>query len=107
MTNARLLRCCIFCDDCRALDKPKIKIDKEFHMLKLHFAPQSRAGRILWLLEELQLPYELNAMAFHPKDLKSDEHRRGIRLGVLQFRPTAMYRFMSLVPSWSMYWPDI
>ena len=50
-------------------------------MLKLHFAPQSRAGRILWLLEELALPYELNAMAFHPKDLKSDEHRNRHPLG--------------------------
>ena len=29
-------------------------------MLKLHHAPNSRAGRIVWLLEELQLPYELN-----------------------------------------------
>ena len=44
-------------------------------MLKLHFAPNSRAERILWLLEELELPYELNEMAFHPSDLKSDEHR--------------------------------
>ena len=43
-------------------------------MLKLHFAPNSRAGRIVWLLEELELPYELNRMDFHPKDLKSDEH---------------------------------
>ena len=50
-------------------------------MLKLHFAPNSRAGRILWLLEELELPYELNAMAFHPKDLKSDEHRSRHPLG--------------------------
>ena len=41
-------------------------------MLKLHFAPNSRAGRIVWLLEELELPYEINKMAFHPKDLKSD-----------------------------------
>ena len=39
-------------------------------MLKLHFAPNSRAGRILWLLEELELPYELNKMAFSPTDLK-------------------------------------
>ncbi len=44
-------------------------------MLKLHFAPNSRAGRIVWLLEELGLEYEINKMAFHPKDLKSDEHR--------------------------------
>ncbi|MBA24530.1 MAG: glutathione S-transferase, partial [Rhodobacteraceae bacterium] len=50
-------------------------------MLKLHFAPNSRAERILWLLEELELPYELNEMAFHPNDLKSDEHRARHPLG--------------------------
>ncbi|MDA0338301.1 MAG: glutathione S-transferase family protein [Proteobacteria bacterium] len=50
-------------------------------MIKLHFAPNSRAGRIVWLLEELGLPYELNKMAFHPKDLKSDEHRARHPLG--------------------------
>ena len=50
-------------------------------MLKLHFAPNSRAGRVLWLLEELGLPYELNNMAFHPKDLKSEEHRARHPLG--------------------------
>lgn len=50
-------------------------------MLKLHFAPNSRAGRIVWLLEELGLPYEINKMAFHPKDLKSDEHRARHPLG--------------------------
>ena len=50
-------------------------------MLTLHFAPNSRAGRIVWLLEELDLPYELNRMDFHPKDLKSDEHRARHPLG--------------------------
>lgn len=50
-------------------------------MLTLHFAPNSRAGRIVWLLEELGLPYELNKMAFHPKDLKSDAHRARHPLG--------------------------
>mgnify|MGYP005838226419 CR=1 FL=1 len=50
-------------------------------MLKLHFAPNSRAQRSLWLLEELGLPYELNKMAFHPKDLKSDDHRARHPLG--------------------------
>lgn len=50
-------------------------------MLKLHFAPNSRAGRIAWLLEELNLPYELNRMDFHPKALKSDEHRARHPLG--------------------------
>ena len=50
-------------------------------MLTLHFAPNSRAGRILWLLEELELPYELNRMDFSPQDLKSDEHRARHPLG--------------------------
>ena len=50
-------------------------------MLKLHHAPNSRSGRILWLLEELQLLYELNRMDFHPKALKSDEHRARHPLG--------------------------
>jgi glutathione S-transferase len=50
-------------------------------MLKLHFAPNSRAGRIVWLLEELGLDYEVNRMDFHPKDLKSDEHRERHPLG--------------------------
>lgn len=49
--------------------------------LKLHYAPNSRASRISWLLEELELPYELNRMDFHPKDLKSDEHRKRHPLG--------------------------
>ena len=50
-------------------------------MLTLHFAPNSRASRTLWLLEELGLEYELNRMDFHPKDLKSDEHRARHPLG--------------------------
>ena len=50
-------------------------------MLKVHFAPNSRAGRIIWLLEELELPYEVNKMAFHPKDLKTEEHRKRHPLG--------------------------
>ena len=50
-------------------------------MLNLHFAPNSRAGRIVWLLEELELPYDINKMAFHPSDLKSDEHRARHPLG--------------------------
>ena len=50
-------------------------------MLVLHFAPSSRAVRTAWLLEELELPYELNKMAFHPSDLKSDAHRARHPLG--------------------------
>jgi glutathione S-transferase len=35
-------------------------------MLKLYFAPRTRAVRIVWLLEELGLPYELESVEFLP-----------------------------------------
>ena len=69
-------------------------------MLKLHFAPNSRAGRIVWLLEELGLEYEMNKMAFHPKDLKSDEHRRRHPLGrvpVLEDGEVSIYESGAIV----------
>jgi glutathione S-transferase len=69
-------------------------------MLKLHFAPNSRAGRILWLLEELELPYELNRMDFNPKDLKSDQHRARHPLGrvpVLEDGDVSIYESGAIV----------
>ncbi len=69
-------------------------------MLKLHFAPNSRAGRIVWLLEELDLPYELNRMDFHPKDLKSDAHRARHPLGrvpVLEDGDVSIYESGAIV----------
>ena len=68
--------------------------------LVLHFAPNSRASRISWLLEELKLPYELNGMAFHPKDLKSDEHRARHPLGripVLEDGDVSIYESGAIV----------
>jgi glutathione S-transferase len=35
-------------------------------MIKLYFAPRTRSVRILWLLEELGLPYELERVGFLP-----------------------------------------
>jgi len=69
-------------------------------MPKLHFAPNSRAGRIVWLLEELELPYELNRMDFSPKDLKSDEHRSRHPLGrvpVLEDGEVSIYESGAIV----------
>lgn len=37
-------------------------------MLKLYFAPRTRSVRIVWLLEELGLPYELIREEFIPTD---------------------------------------
>lgn len=35
-------------------------------MIKLYFAPRTRAVRVLWLLEELELPYALERVEFLP-----------------------------------------
>jgi glutathione S-transferase len=36
-------------------------------MLKLYFAPRTRAIRIRWLLEELRVPHELEHVDFRPQ----------------------------------------
>ena len=50
-------------------------------MLVLHYCSNSRAERVLWLLEELKLQYNLNKIKFHPSELKSEEHRSRHPLG--------------------------
>lgn len=69
-------------------------------MLKLHYAPNTRSDRIVWLLEELGLPYELNRMKFQPEDLKSDEHRARHPLGrvpVLEDNNVLLYESGAIV----------
>ena len=50
-------------------------------MLKVHFVAGTRAGRIVWLLEELGMEYEVNIMPFTKEGLKSPEHRSRHALG--------------------------
>ena len=50
-------------------------------MLKVHFVAGTRAGRVVWLLEELGLEYEINIMPFTKEGLKSPEHRARHALG--------------------------
>ena len=50
-------------------------------MLKVHFVAGTRAGRVVWLLEELGLEYEVNIMPFTKEVLKSSEHRSRHALG--------------------------
>ena len=50
-------------------------------MLKVHFTAGTRAGRVIWLLEELGLEYEVNIMPFTKEGLKSAEHRSRHALG--------------------------
>ena len=69
-------------------------------MLTLHYCSNSRAQRILWLLEELKLEYNLNVIKFHPSELKSDEHRKRHPLGrvpVLEDGKTTIYESGAIV----------
>ena len=50
-------------------------------MLKVHFTPGTRAGRVVWLLEELGLDYVVNILPFTKEGLKSPEHRSRHALG--------------------------
>ncbi|THH36719.1 glutathione S-transferase family protein [Aliishimia ponticola] len=49
--------------------------------MKLYFAPNSRAVRIAWLLEELGLEYELQRFALGHPDMRSDAFRRVSPMG--------------------------
>ena len=50
-------------------------------MLKLYLTPNTRAGRVAWLLEELEMEYELEILPFTKEGLKSPEHRTRHALG--------------------------
>ena len=50
-------------------------------MIKLYLTPGTRAGRVAWLLEELQMEYELEVLPFTREGLKSSEHRSRHALG--------------------------
>lgn len=50
-------------------------------MLKLYFVHKTRSGRVVWLLEELGLPYELVKLDFSREGLKSAAHRKRHPLG--------------------------
>ena len=48
-------------------------------MITLHFSSNSRSQRVLWLLEELNINYQLNKIKFHPSELKSESIENDIR----------------------------
>jgi glutathione S-transferase len=43
-------------------------------MITLYHSSRARSARILWLLEELGIPYEVKEIAFTPDSLKSPEY---------------------------------
>ena len=50
-------------------------------MIKLYLTPNTRAGRVAWLLEELNIQYDLEVLPFTKEGLKSPEHRARHSLG--------------------------
>jgi glutathione S-transferase len=50
-------------------------------MVTLFHSPRTRSLRVLWLLEELGIPYELRTLPFTPESLKSPEYLRINPLG--------------------------
>jgi len=50
-------------------------------MITLYHSPRTRSVRVLWLLEELGIPYELRTLAFTPDSLKSPEYTKLNPLG--------------------------
>ena len=69
-------------------------------MLKVHFVAGTRAGRVVWLLEELGLEYEVNIMPFTKEGLKSEEHRSRHALGrvpVLEDGDVSIYESGAIV----------
>lgn len=69
-------------------------------MLTLHYCSNSRAQRILWLLEELELSYNLNKIKFHPSELKSEKHKKVHPLGrvpVLEDKDIIIYESGAIV----------
>ena len=54
-------------------------------MLKIHFTAGTRAGRVVWLLEELGLDYDINIMPFTKKVLSHQNIGRVMLLEGFQF----------------------
>ena len=52
-------------------------------MITIYHAKRARSARVMWLLEELGVPYQLAVMEFKPEVLKSPEHLARHPLGQL------------------------
>jgi glutathione S-transferase len=50
-------------------------------MIKIHHARRARSARVIWLLEELSVPYELATVEFTPENLASAEYKKLHPLG--------------------------
>lgn len=52
-------------------------------MIKVHHSRRARSARVLWLLEELEVPYEVHHLEFSPAALQTPEHLQVHPLGAV------------------------
>jgi glutathione S-transferase len=50
-------------------------------MIKIHHSRRARSARVIWLLEELGVPYEIAPLEFSPQSLRSPEYLKLHPLG--------------------------
>jgi glutathione S-transferase len=62
-------------------------------MIRIHHAKRARGARVIWLLEELGVPYEIVPVEFKPDVLKSPAHLALHPLGLLPVVETDGVRF--------------
>lgn len=62
-------------------------------MIKIYHAKRTRSARVIWLLEELAVPYQLEVMDFTPEALKHPSHLERHPLGKLPVVETDGVRF--------------
>jgi glutathione S-transferase len=51
-------------------------VEETSDMMKVHYAPNTRAVRVVWLLEELGLPYELVRYKLGDSSMRTEDYRR-------------------------------
>ena len=68
--------------------------------MKLYYTPRSRAGRVRWFLEELELPYEL--VRIDPKAERSAEHLAAHPLGAVPALEHEGVTLFELVNQWGV-----
>jgi glutathione S-transferase len=45
-------------------------------VIRIYHSPRARSAQVVWICEELGIPYELETMAFTPENLKSERYLR-------------------------------
>lgn len=79
---------------------PKERKQTKSEIIRLHYAPGTRAVRARWMLEELGIPYELQRVDLRARAHKSADHMRLHPLGkvpALEIDGTALFESQAIL----------